>query len=324
MNGTTRVLLTLTATVVVPVSVAGRQPPPLDKPFDLDRRVFLDVNQVAPVEVVGQLAAVVGARSDGALALGETPVTLRLWNVRARVALDAFCDVVGCRWQASGRTLRFTSGTPPPPIPRSAEFLARLNKPLEGDHWKFVRAPLREVAAALTQAVGAQVVFQDTNPDTAVTVDLTGVTPYRAMFNVMLAIGWDTRGVGWEMSGSGGAIVLRGHGWKDFDTNPPQRAASDRVHKYGEAGLVMPRPISMPKPAYSRDAVQAKIQGNVSVSAVVEKDGTVGGVSVVQSLDPGLDAEAVRAARMWRFEPGRKDGKPVPVQVTLEMTFTLK
>jgi outer membrane biosynthesis protein TonB len=32
----------------------------------------------------------------------------------------------------------------------------------------------------------------------------------------------------------------------------------------------------------------------------------------------------VKAAREWKFEPGKKDGKPVPVQVTLELTFTLK
>ncbi len=207
----------------------------------------------------------------------------------------------------------------------SAEFLARLNKPLEGDQWSFVRTPLREVVAALSKAVGAQVVFEDADPDMPVTVNLTDVTPYRAMFNTMLAMGWDMRGVGWEVHGdASGPIVLRGHGWRDFDTNPPQRAASDPVHSAGESGLVMPRAISTPRPAYTREAMNAKIQGDVSLSVVVEKDGTVGEVKVARALDPALDAEAVRAARMWRFEPGRKDGKPVPVAVTLYMTFTLK
>ena len=44
------------------------------------------------------------------------------------------------------------------------------------------------------------------------------------------------------------------------------------------------------------------------------------------SLDPtyGLDEQAVAAAKRWEFKPGTKDGKPVAVRVTLEMSFTLK
>jgi len=38
----------------------------------------------------------------------------------------------------------------------------------------------------------------------------------------------------------------------------------------------------------------------------------------------GLDDEAVKALKQWRFSPGTKDGKPVPVVVELEMTFTLR
>lgn len=59
---------------------------------------------------------------------------------------------------------------------------------------------------------------------------------------------------------------------------------------------------------------------------VVTEKGDVGEVTVSESLDKeyGLDDEAVKAAREWKFEPGKKDGKAVPVQVTLELTFTLK
>ena len=38
----------------------------------------------------------------------------------------------------------------------------------------------------------------------------------------------------------------------------------------------------------------------------------------------GLDQQAVKAAKQWRFRPGTKDGKAVAVSVTLEMRFTLK
>ena len=73
-------------------------------------------------------------------------------------------------------------------------------------------------------------------------------------------------------------------------------------------------------------AMQARIQGTVLLAVVIKADGTVGRIDVTRSLDTehGLDAAAVDAAAQWRFHPGRKDGKPVSVQVTIEMTFTLK
>lgn len=58
----------------------------------------------------------------------------------------------------------------------------------------------------------------------------------------------------------------------------------------------------------------------------ITETGDVGDVEVTRSLDKeyGLDEEAVKAARQWKFEPGTKDGRAVPVQVTVEMTFALR
>ena len=47
-------------------------------------------------------------------------------------------------------------------------------------------------------------------------------------------------------------------------------------------------------------------------------------VRVTRSPDEELDQEAVKAARQWKFKPGTKDGRPVAVQVNIELTFTLK
>jgi periplasmic protein TonB len=62
------------------------------------------------------------------------------------------------------------------------------------------------------------------------------------------------------------------------------------------------------------------------VTAVVLSDGTVGDVKVARSLDTkyGLDQQALDAAKQWVFKPGTKDGEPVAVQVSLELTFALK
>jgi TonB family protein len=92
------------------------------------------------------------------------------------------------------------------------------------------------------------------------------------------------------------------------------------------AGVSLPTVVREVKPSYTAQALAARIQGAVLMSAVVLADGTVGDVTVLKSLDTvfGLDAEAVRAAKQWLFNPGVKDGQAVAVRVTIEMTFTLR
>jgi len=89
-------------------------------------------------------------------------------------------------------------------------------------------------------------------------------------------------------------------------------------------GVSAPRLVKEVKPNYPEAARRDKIQGTVLLSTVVLDDGTVGDVKVVRSLgDPkhGFDAEAIKAAKQWIFTPGLKDGKPVPVQVSIELYF---
>ena len=92
------------------------------------------------------------------------------------------------------------------------------------------------------------------------------------------------------------------------------------------SGVINPRILREVKPQYTADAMRAKVQGTVLLECVVLPDGTVGRVDVVKSLDPtfGLDQEAVKAAKQWRFQPGTRLGEPVAVLVTIELTFTLR
>ncbi len=91
-------------------------------------------------------------------------------------------------------------------------------------------------------------------------------------------------------------------------------------------GVMMPRVLAEVKPSYTADAMRNKIQGIVVVEAVVLSDGGVGQVQVVRSLDPtfGLDQEAIKAVRRWKFAPGTRLGQPVSVIVEIELTFTLR
>jgi periplasmic protein TonB len=101
--------------------------------------------------------------------------------------------------------------------------------------------------------------------------------------------------------------------------------AGQEVFKAGD-GVTLPTPIREVKPGYTAAAMEARIEGKVALDVVVLDDGKVGEVKVSQSLDMeyGLDTQAVEATKQWLFKPGTKDGKPVAVRVTIEMTFVLK
>jgi TonB family protein len=92
------------------------------------------------------------------------------------------------------------------------------------------------------------------------------------------------------------------------------------------SGVTLPTVVREVKPAYTAEAMRAKVQGSVLLECVVLPDGTVGTVEVVRSLDStfGLDQEAIKAAKQWRFRPGLMKGVPVAVPVTIELTFTLR
>lgn len=90
------------------------------------------------------------------------------------------------------------------------------------------------------------------------------------------------------------------------------------------SGITNPVPIRTPTPQYTSEAMRAKITGVTVLEAELLANGTVGNVRVTKSLDRGLDQEAIKAAKMWVFQPARdRDGKAVPVLITLELAFRL-
>jgi len=103
----------------------------------------------------------------------------------------------------------------------------------------------------------------------------------------------------------------------------PALAQTGQVYQIGN-GVTSPVLVREVKPTYTQAAMDRKVQGTVEVSAVILADGTVGDVTVKKSLDPDLDVQAVRAAKQWKFKPGTKDGEPVAVEVTIELSFTLR
>jgi TonB family protein len=91
-----------------------------------------------------------------------------------------------------------------------------------------------------------------------------------------------------------------------------------------DVGVELPTPTHREQPRYTAAALGAQIQGTVLVEAVVRTDGTVGETRVLRSLETGLDQEAVVAVKKWRFEGGTQNGRPTPVIVNVEMSFSIR
>jgi TonB family protein len=91
-------------------------------------------------------------------------------------------------------------------------------------------------------------------------------------------------------------------------------------------GVTMPKLLREVKPEYTSDAMRAKVQGVVLLECVVSTNGSVEQIKVIRSLDQtfGLDDQAIKAARQWRFSPGTRLGEAVPVLVTIELSFVLR
>jgi len=88
-------------------------------------------------------------------------------------------------------------------------------------------------------------------------------------------------------------------------------------------GVSAPRALFTPDPEYSEEARKAKYQGTVVLWLIVDPSGRPQNVKVARSLGMGLDQKAIEAVRNWKFEPAEKDGKPVAVQINVEVNFRL-
>jgi periplasmic protein TonB len=103
------------------------------------------------------------------------------------------------------------------------------------------------------------------------------------------------------------------------------RGTGDGAYQPGN-DVSLPRLLRDVKPTYTSAAMRAQVQGTVLLECVVNAKGEVTAIKVLRSLDAifGLDQEAIRAARQWRFAPGTRLGEPVSVVVSIELGFTLR
>lgn len=102
-----------------------------------------------------------------------------------------------------------------------------------------------------------------------------------------------------------------------------QQLTQEQDAKADTEEKTLPRVIHEVAAIYPAEAMQARVEGTVVVEVTVEADGTVSATRVVESV-PMLDDAATEALRQWRFDPGRVRGKPVRVDISIQVRFRLK
>jgi TonB family protein len=96
------------------------------------------------------------------------------------------------------------------------------------------------------------------------------------------------------------------------------------LRKAHENGITAPKPIYHPDPEYTDSARKKKISGGVVLSLVVTPEGTVRDPKITSSLDKDLDQQALTTVSTWKFEPATKDGRPVAVRISVEVSFRIR
>jgi TonB family protein len=105
----------------------------------------------------------------------------------------------------------------------------------------------------------------------------------------------------------------------------PSVCPDDRTAVFRVSGHVEPPVIDQRvEPAYPEGARRERVEGPVTIEAVITEEGCIKGVRVLKTLDPRLDFEAARAVSQWKYRPAHLDGRPVSVYLTVNVTYALK
>jgi periplasmic protein TonB len=94
------------------------------------------------------------------------------------------------------------------------------------------------------------------------------------------------------------------------------------VYQVG-GGVSPPELVFAPDPEFSDEARRAKFQGTCVVSVVVDAKGNIQHAHIIGHLGMGLDEKALEAVKQYRFIPAKLAGKPVPVEIVVEVIFRI-
>ena len=120
----------------------------------------------------------------------------------------------------------------------------------------------------------------------------------------------------------GGGVELRGMRVAVLSSQPT--AIGVGLPRASDPGITKPKATRRAYPSYTRAAMTARAQGVAQLEFVIEADGSIGPVRVIDAPHPDLALSSVACLRQWRFTPAKKDGQPVAVVATMDLAFNLK
>ncbi|MFQ5738149.1 MAG: energy transducer TonB [Acidobacteriota bacterium] len=141
---------------------------------------------------------------------------------------------------------------------------------------------------------------------------------------VDLNIGEVTAPPGPPSRGGVGRGALDGSGVGDNAGVGPGMGDGSGPFRVG-GGITNPQVLRQTTPSYTDEAIKSKVQGVVVLEAVIRRNRRADSLKVLRGLGYGLEQSAIQEiATNWRFRPGMKDGRPVDVLATIEVSFNLR
>jgi TonB family protein len=108
------------------------------------------------------------------------------------------------------------------------------------------------------------------------------------------------------------------------DTTQASMALPDDVFRTCDPDVELPVLVRQVYAHFTAEAMRAKVRGSVYLRGIVDRNGAVRDVRVVQALEPSLDVAAREAFAQWEFRPATRRGEPVAMAVGVQMAFTMR
>lgn len=121
--------------------------------------------------------------------------------------------------------------------------------------------------------------------------------------------------------------VLPTDDWEIGIPDGPPEPQGDTIARVGQVGVEPPVFTKKVQPKYPERAIKIRLQGYVILEAILRKDGSVDDIKVLRGLGKGkfgFEEEAAAALRSWEFLPGKVNGNPADVRMTLKIDFVLQ
>ncbi len=82
--------------------------------------------------------------------------------------------------------------------------------------------------------------------------------------------------------------------------------------------------VSSPKPVYTAEARQLRVNGTVQIELWIDDKGQVVDATITKTLESGIDRNVFECVRRWKFSPASLNGAPVPSVLLIEFTFQVR